>query len=113
VSGWIGVDLDGTLVVHDHATFHFAKIGEPIPAMIRRVNIWLEEGRDVRLFTARFGLPPSERSQFLVAWANFSMTHFSRILPVTDRKDFEMLELWDDRAVQVEFNTGYPLELVP
>ena len=28
------------------------------------------------------------------------------VLPVTNCKDFGMIELWDDRAVQVVFNTG-------
>lgn len=29
-----------------------------------------------------------------------------RELPVTATKDFAMIELWDDRAVQVRMNTG-------
>ena len=32
--------------------------------------------------------------------------HFGVVLPVTNVKDWHMLELWDDRAVQVEPNTG-------
>lgn len=30
-------------------------------------------------------------------------------LEVTDRKDFSMIELWDDRCIQVRFNTGEPI----
>ena len=51
-SGWIGVDLDGTLAYYDEwrGALH---IGEPIPAMLERVRRWLDEGKDVRIFTAR------------------------------------------------------------
>jgi hypothetical protein len=35
--------------------------------------------------------------------------HLGRKLPVTASKDFMMAELWDDRAVAVEPNTGHPL----
>ena len=49
--GWIGVDLDGTLARHDGN--QSKRIGEPIPAMVERVKMWLREGREVRLVTAR------------------------------------------------------------
>jgi hypothetical protein len=32
--------------------------------------------------------------------------HVGQVLTVTNAKDFGMIELWDDRAVTVEFNTG-------
>src|SRR5207344_2652938 len=50
--GWIGVDLDGTLAYYDQwrGPEH---IGEPVPAMLERVQRWLAEGKDVRIFTAR------------------------------------------------------------
>jgi hypothetical protein len=51
-NGWIGVDLDGTLAHYDGwvNTFH---IGDPVPLMAARVRQWLENGEDVRIFTAR------------------------------------------------------------
>ena len=51
-NGWIGVDLDGTLAYYDQwrGALH---IGEPIPVMLERVKRWLDEGKDVRIFTAR------------------------------------------------------------
>ena len=52
--GWIGVDLDGTLAEYNGWQGP-ANIGAPIPAMVERVKAWLEEGRDVRIFTARVG----------------------------------------------------------
>ena len=37
------------------------------------------------------------------AWC---LKHIGQIIPVTNVKDYGMEELWDDRAVQVEANTG-------
>lgn len=54
MSGWIGVDLDGTLAMYDgfKGPEH---IGDPVPKMLERVKKWLAEGREVRIFTARVG----------------------------------------------------------
>ena len=38
-SGWIGVDLDGTLA--KYSTWNNGQIGDPIPAMVERVKKWL------------------------------------------------------------------------
>ena len=40
------------------------------------------------------------------AIADWCLEHIGQALPVTCIKDFEMIELWDDRAVAVETNTG-------
>lgn len=37
---------------------------------------------------------------------NWCLKHIGKKLPVTNIKDFGMIELWDDRAVQVVPNTG-------
>ena len=116
--GWIGVDLDGTLAYYDHwrGVDH---IGEPIPLMAARVKRWLAEGKDVRIFTARvdggavaigMGEPAGELYQDVPMVASYiqqwCVKHFGQALPITCRKDFGMIELWDDRAVQVIPNTG-------
>ena len=49
--GWIGVDLDGTLATFDASDPDV--VGPPIPAMVQRVKRWLQEGREVRIVTAR------------------------------------------------------------
>jgi hypothetical protein len=98
--GWIGVDLDGTLAEYggwvgpDH-------IGEPVPAMAFRVRKWIEDGKDVRIFTARAVDPIAA-----AAVQRWCQQHFCVPLPVTATKDYAMIELWDDRAIQVEPNTG-------
>jgi hypothetical protein len=101
--GWIAVDLDGTLAEYkgwrgaDH-------VGAPIRRMRLRVVGWLN-GRhpsgstDVRIFTAR----TEESYPAIERWC---IRQFGRKLPITNVKDFAMIELWDDRAVQVELNTG-------
>lgn len=103
MGGWIGVDLDGTLAEYggwrgpDH-------IGAPIAVMVARVKQWLSEGRTVQIFTARVCL--DEGNVARTAIEEWCERHIGEILPVTCTKDYGMIELWDDRAVQVEINTG-------
>jgi len=110
--GWIGVDLDGTIVFHDSSDFHYAKIGKPIKPMCDRIRRWLKEGTEVRLMTARAGLPTEQLHEFIINWTVWSQLEFGQVLQVTDRKDFWMIELWDSRAVTVIPNTGLPHFLV-
>jgi hypothetical protein len=98
--GWIGVDLDGTLARYD-GWISEEHIGDPIPAMAERVRQWLSEGREVRIFTAR--VSHDRPAHFIQDWTE---THFGVRLHVTNVKDFAMVELWDDRAVQIIPNTG-------
>lgn len=116
MSGWIGVDLDGTLAHYggwkgpDH-------IGLPIAPMVERVKNWVVAGQEVRIFTARVaetglkndvgGVDDHTFAQKQVtsiqAWCE---KHLGFTLPVTATKDFGMICLYDDRCVQVEINTG-------
>lgn len=109
--GWIGVDLDGTLAHYEPGNYHHLTIGAPIPAMVERVKQWLAEGRDVRIFTARVshdGTPQRtlETIDARVAISDWCIEHIGVALQVTCMKDYAMLELYDDRCVQVERNTG-------
>jgi hypothetical protein len=107
--GWIGVDLDGTLATYDgwHGETH---IGAPVPAMVERVKRWLAEGREVRVFTARASTKDIDEwfaiQNAVSAWTH---EHVGEGLAMTHEKDFDMIELWDDRAVAVEPNTGRAL----
>ena len=104
LSGWIGVDLDGTLAHYDgwKGPDH---IGDPVPLMAARVKDWLAKGEEVRVVTARMG-DPATAAIFCEAFAKWSREHFGVVLPVTASKDFRMTVLYDDRAVRVEQNTG-------
>lgn len=111
MEGWTGVDLDGTLAVYD-AWVHHTVIGEPIAPMVERVKGWIAEGRDVRIFTARVAPALSEAwvvSECRTAIEDWCLEHLGKILPVTHEKDYAMVELWDDRCVQVVPNTGLTL----
>lgn len=104
-SGWFGVDLDGTLA--EYHGWNGGLIGDPIPKMALRVRSWLAQGVDVRIFTARASdLNELRRERSVKEIQDWTEQHFGRRLPVTATKDFAMVELWDDRAVQVIPNTG-------
>jgi len=109
--GWIGVDLDGTLA--EYAGWQGEEhIGPPIEAMRSRVRQWVQEGKDVRIFTARVSenltgnksrKNPEEVREIIRKWCRLNIGFH---LPITNVKDFQMIELWDDRCVQVIPNTG-------
>lgn len=110
VPGWIGVDFDGTLAEYTHwrGADH---CGAPIKPMVERVKAWLAEGKTVKVFTARVshdGTPERADQAFAAARAiqAWCREHIGQVLEITNVKDFAMVELWDDRAVQVEANTG-------
>lgn len=113
--GWIGVDLDGTLALYTGPA-GAEHIGEPIPLMVARVKDWLLSGTEVRIFTARVANPERTRmgAKEVVLARNaieeWCLTHIGVILEVTCCKDFAMIELWDDRCVQVVPNTGKALQ---
>lgn len=102
--GWIGVDLDGTLAKYSgwQGPSH---IGEPIPRMVQRIKDWIAEGRKVKIFTARVS-NKSQAQEVREALAPWLLKQGLPILEVVCCKDYAMLELWDDRAVQVIPNTG-------
>lgn len=124
MGGWIGVDLDGTLAMYngwkgvDH-------IGEPIKPMVERVKKWLAQGREVRIFTARvndcgavykslptgdvFDKDSLDTDRVRKNIEEWCLKHIGVVLPITNVKDYGMIELWDDRAVQVVFNEGIPV----
>lgn len=116
--GWIGVDFDGTLARYDG--WQGTKLGEPIRPMLDRVKKWLADGQEVRIMTARVssrnetnrlknGESMWEAEAHREAIQDWTFKYLGHRLEVTAEKDFEMIELWDDRAVQVEKNTGVDL----
>ncbi|MDQ8203593.1 hypothetical protein [Pelagicoccus sp. SDUM812003] len=98
--GWIGVDLDGTLAEY-HGWRGMEHIGPPVPRMKERVMEWIDKGFRVKIFTAR--ACSEEGVGHVKRWL---AKHGFPDLDVTNVKDFDMAEYWDDRAVQVIENTG-------
>ena len=97
---WIGVDLDGTLAAAVPWK-GIAHIGPAVPLMLRRVKAWVDKGVRVKIMTARAGDPEG-----IAATKLWLVAQGLPELEVTDRKDFGMIELWDDRAIQVVQNSG-------
>lgn len=96
---WIGVDLDGTLAKSVNSTG--TAIGDPVLPMLERVELWLSRGREVRIFTARASDPRQVDS--IRAWLK---RHGIEKCGITDRKDLEMIEFYDDKARRVVQDTG-------
>jgi hypothetical protein len=75
--------------------------------MVERVKLWRRQGLEVRIFTARVSVPSSDEREVaravIEAWC---YEHLGEVLPVTCVKDYECLEIFDDRAWRVQRNTG-------
>ena len=98
---WIGIDLDGSLAYYESDYCGTGYIGDPIPMMMDRVKKWISQGIKVKIFTARASnlkdVPPIQE------WlARYGLGG----LDVTNIKDRCCIAIYDDRAVQVEKNTG-------
>jgi hypothetical protein len=98
---WIGVDLDGTLARSNGKID--APIGAPLQPMLLRVQNWIKTGYEVRIFTAR--ADSSIERKKIEKWLNDNGIGG---LAITNKKDWQMIELWDDRAIRVKHNMGKP-----
>jgi hypothetical protein len=98
--GFIGVDLDCTLAYYDHYRGD-EHIGAPIEPMVNKVKQWIEEGKDVRLFTARKPHPAIRR---------WMAKHLGAVLPIVNEKSPMMVAFYDDKAIAVKPNTGEPYD---
>jgi hypothetical protein len=103
---WIGFDLDSTLAYHEPGE-SIDIIGDPIPMMLARVMEYLNKGMEVRIVTARVEQPNDpvfvQVQRMLIH--NWCVKHIGRPLKIQANKDFAMIKLYDDRAVQVIPNT--------
>lgn len=96
---WIGVDLDGTLA--KSVSSIGTGIGEPATPMLNRVKQWLSRGQEVRVFTARASDP--QQVTAIRAWLK---RHDIGECGITNRKDLDMIELYDDKAKRVVKDSG-------
>lgn len=114
--GVIAVDLDGTLAEYWPGHWKDAvTIGRPIPAMKKRVEQWLADGKRVKIWTARVaeslgprldGYSVDEIKEAIWRWLIENIDGWEKIETVTAEKTWLDVELWDDRAVHVVLNTG-------
>jgi len=91
---WIGFDFDGTLA-REYTL-------EPVKPMVDRLRTYLRNGTECRIVTARAG--DGDGILLVKGWLR---EHDLPDLAVTDKKDYQMIILFDDRARQVIPNTGY------
>lgn len=106
---WVGFDLDGT-IAFDDAGAAWGPPGPPIPAMVARVKAHLADGHEVRIFTARVSQVEDLVPAIVADIEAWCLAHLGQVLPITCQKDPSMWVIYDDRAVQVEKNTGRILE---
>lgn len=137
--GWYGFDLDGTLAFYD--TWRgIDHIGEPIAPMVDLIKEMHEEGKIVKILTARVsprakvetkpnpyyghGTPRYAQHDLSYTKVLYNCEHWSAksfvqdwyikflgFMPeVTHEKDYAMLVLYDDRVKQVIPNKGILLE---
>ena len=110
---WHGFDLDGTIADNSAHTFGLGKIGKPVKPMCDLMKKLHTEGRRVKIFTARLSDvgsdPLSQKAvkEHIWKWCDENLGFRPEI---TDRKDYMMECIYDDRAKQVVRNTGECLE---
>jgi len=102
---WYGVDLDGTLAIY--TTYQNGKIGSPIPLMVSRVRQWLKQGKRVKIMAARIAGGDMDEAAKIQRWCK---RYIGQVLEITNAKDPDMVDLWDDRAVQLIPNTGVRID---
>jgi hypothetical protein len=105
--GWIGVDFDGTLARYEGWATNGTDLGTPIPLMLERVKRWLAQGVQVKIVTARAASNSRNRYLDINRIHDWCRKYIGIPLEVTAEKDFNMVALWDDRAVGVEANRGF------
>ena len=113
MQAWYGFDLDGTLIMQDELgdrewdpTVISDELIEPVARIVRK---YLRAGKKVKIMTARvsgYKRNPLHVEIVRRAIAAWSLKHFGVELEATNEKDYGMMELWDDRVVQVIRNSG-------
>lgn len=120
--GWIAVDMDGTLFEYTEWT-KWNEFGKPIELMAARVKLWVSQGKDVRIFTARMPLPHEQEIEqtcyrtgekfngvmMKKAIADHTEKHLGFRMRAQCYKDLYTIEIWDDRAIGVIANSGMTL----
>ncbi len=72
--------------------------------MVKRVKEMLAAGIEVRIFTARASSSDPVVIGTIQDWCE---KHVGSRLIVTNVKDYDMIHIYDDRAIQIIPNTGH------
>ena len=107
------VDFDKTLTVYHGGNRQPGVIGAPIEPMVQRVKDWLAAGETVKIFTARVTPSNPNAGRERMAIKRWCKETFGRDLEITAIKEPDFHDIWDDRAVSVEPNTGRVLTVFP
>lgn len=114
---WEGVDFDGTLATYKGYSPDGPNLGEPIWPMVDTVRRMLVAGKTVKIMTARVaphkinfhipnGGPVWDVEEHRRAIEDWCEKYLGQRLEVTHEKNFEMVRLWDDRAITIEKDVG-------
>jgi hypothetical protein len=98
----IAVDLDATLA--HYTSYKKGVIGKPIPAMLENVKKWIEEGKTVKIFTAR-----ANDKKDVKAIKEWLKENNLPDLEITNIKTPDMEVFYDDKAIQIKKNKGIPV----
>ena len=110
---WVGFDLDGTLATYDHWR-GIQHIGEPVKPMCDLIKKMHNEGKAVKIVTARVAPKDGDGKEAAVARAliaKWCRENLGFVPPITHEKDSLMETLYDDRVKAVEQNTGKVLNM--
>lgn len=110
---WYGFDFDGTMTQHlgpDWRTYPIGSHGDPHHSMLDRMRQYLQEGKSVKIVTARADPNFPYREVAITAVRSFLAEHAPDLahLEITSSKGVGMAELWDDVAKRVDPQTGEP-----
>jgi hypothetical protein len=103
--GWVGFDLDGTLAEYTEWQGP-SHIGKPIIPMVEKVKTLIAQGTKVKIMTARAYPQGRNTTIALDAIRSWCRIYIGTELEITYMKDYNMLELYDDRCIQIIPNTG-------
>ena len=103
----IAVDWDGVFVEYNGYDGP-GRYGAPVPSMVARVRMWLEEGHEVIIHTSRVSTEHDIVKCIDEVEAITKVLKSLQLprLTITANKYARVSEFWDDRAVRVIRNTG-------
>jgi|HubBroStandDraft_2_1064218.scaffolds.fasta_scaffold92145_3 hypothetical protein len=104
----IAIDFDGTLF-ETFKPYDPRKAGPPVMKMIKFVKGLLQKGKKVVIFTARVNSKEHTPAQIKYTHkliGGLCKKYLGQRLPITSEKHHLMSTIYDDRAIQVERNTG-------